>query len=170
MRRGVDPAIARSSCRHAVDPFDHRTPADEEIPMRLIPYLNFDGDCRKAFEFYAEALGGRLIGPPMTCGESPMAAQCPEAVHDRVMHVQLEADGATLMGADGPAEFARRESATCINVDVGSIKDAERIFATLSAGGRVDVPIAETFWALRWGSLTDRYGKPWMVNCMKPMV
>lgn len=169
MRSDVDPAFPGSSYGHAVDPFDHRIPTDPEIPMRLIPYLSFDGECREAFAFYATALGGRLIGPPMTYGESPMAAQCPEALHDRVMHVQLEADGATLMGADGPAEFAQRSSATCINVDVGSIEEAERIFAALSAGGRIDMAIGESFWALRWGSLTDRYGKPWMVNCMKPM-
>ena len=137
--------------------------------MRLIPYLNFDGDCRQAFDFYAKALDGELIGAPMTYGESPMADQCPPETHARIMHAQIDADGATLMGADGPPDMAQRKSATCINVDVKSVEEAERIFAALSEGGKIDMPMAETFWAKRWGALTDRYGKPWMVNCMKPM-
>ena len=111
--------------------------------MRLIPYLNFDGNCREAFEFYAKALGGKLAGPPMTYGESPMAAQCPQGTHDRVMHVQLDAEGATLMGADGPPEWAVRDSATCINVDVGTIEEAERIFAALSEGLTFEIELAD---------------------------
>ena len=136
--------------------------------MRLIPYLSFDGQCREAFDFYAAALGGQLAGPPMTYGESPMCDEMPPESRDHVMHVQLDADGATLMGADGPPPHDGRGN-TCINVDVKTIEEAERIFAALADGGQVQMPIAETFWAHRWGALTDRYGKPWMVNCMKPM-
>ena len=135
--------------------------------MRLIPYLSFDGQCREAFDFYAAALGGRLIGPPMTYGESPMCDQMPPGSEDRVMHVQLEAEGATLMGADSPFPQDGRGS-TVVNVDVQDVAQAERIFAALAEGGEIQMPLAETFWALRWGALTDRYGKPWMVNCMLP--
>lgn len=136
--------------------------------MRLIPYLSFDGQCREAFDFYAAALGGRLPGPPMTYGESPMCGEMPPESRHLVMHVQLEVDGATLMGADGPPPHGARGN-TCINVDEPTVEEAERVFAALSEGGQVQMPIAETFWAERWGALTDRYGKPWMVNCMKRM-
>jgi len=136
--------------------------------MRLIPYLNFDGQCREAFAFYAAALGGNVVYQT-TYGESPMCDEMPADSRDRIMHAQIEADGATLMGADGPPPHGQSASATCINVDVATVEDAERIFAALSEDGRVQMPIAETFWAHRWGALTDRYGKPWMVNCMKPM-
>jgi PhnB protein len=136
--------------------------------MRLIPYLNFDGQCREAFAFYAAALGGQVVFQG-TYGESPMRDEVPPDSRDRIMHAQIEAAGATLMGADGPPPHGPSASATCINVDVDTIEDAERIFAALAEGGQVQMPIAETFWAHRWGALTDRYGKPWMVNCMKPM-
>ena len=63
---------------------------------------------------------------------------------------------------------ALRPAESRANIDVASIEEAERIFAELSAGGKVVAPIGETFWAQRWGMLVDRYGKPWMVNCMKP--
>lgn len=136
--------------------------------MRLIPYLNFDGQCREAFDFYAKALGGQLIGPPMTYGESPMAAQCAAGTENRIMHAQIDANGATLMGSDTPPGMAQPGSATLVNVDVKTVEEAERIFAALAKGGQVQMPMAETFWARRWGMLIDRYGKPWMVNCMTP--
>lgn len=50
---------------------------------------------------------------------------------------------------------------------VDTIEQAERIYAALSAGGTVFMPLQETFWAHRWGSFNDRFGKPWMINCMK---
>ena len=133
--------------------------------MQLIPYLNFDGRCREAFDFYARALGGEVT-MRMTYGESPMREQMPADGYDRVMHSQVEAGGATLMGADGPPPHDIA-AGTCVNVMVDSIADAERIFAALLEGGKAQMPLQETFWAHRWGALTDRYGKPWMVNFMK---
>ena len=135
--------------------------------MGLIPYLGFDGQCREAFDFYAAALRGTLCGP-MTYADAPVGEQMPPGSQDRVMHVWLEADGAALMGADGMPPHDGGGT-TCINVDVNTAEEAERIFAALAQGGQVQMQIAETFWAHRWGALTDRYGKPWMVNCMKPM-
>ena len=85
---------------------------------------------------------------------------------EQVAHCQVEAGGAVLMAADGPQ---RSEGGTTINVDVDSVEEAERVFAALAEGGQVQMPLAETFWARRWGMLVDRYGKLWMVNCMKPM-
>jgi PhnB protein len=133
--------------------------------MQLIPYLNFDGQCREAFDFYAQALGGQIV-MRMTYGESPMCDELPTDSRDRIMHSQLVAAGATLMGADGPPPH-HGNGDTCINIQVDSIADAERIFAALLDGGKAQMPLQETFWAHRWGALTDRYGKPWMVNCMK---
>ena len=61
----------------------------------------------------------------------------------------------------------RLAGATTLNVMVDTPEEAERIFAALAEGGEVKMAMAETFWAKRWGMLVDRYGKPWMVNCMK---
>lgn len=133
--------------------------------MRLIPYLNFNGNCRAAFDFYREALGGEIV-MRMTYGDSPMGDQMPPDSHNLIMHSQLVAGGAVLMGADGPPSPGDGGS-TCINVDVDSIEEAERIYAALTVGGEIQMPLAETFWAHRWGAFRDRYGKPWMINCMK---
>jgi PhnB protein len=134
--------------------------------MRLIAYLNFDGQCRAAFDLYREVFRGEIV-MRMSYGDSPMRDEIPADSRDRIMHCQLEAAGAVLMGADGPPPHTASGQGTCVNVDVDSIEEAERIYAALSAGGSVQMPLQETFWAHRWGAFTDRFGKPWMINCMK---
>ena len=134
--------------------------------MRFIAYLNYNGNCRVAFDLYREVFRGEIV-MRMTYGDSPMSDQMPPDSHNLIMHCQLEADGAVLMGADGPPPHDDTGVGTCINIDLTSIEEAERIFAALSEGGTVQMPLEETFWAHRWGSFTDRFGKPWMINCLK---
>jgi PhnB protein len=55
-----------------------------------------------------------------------------------------------------------------VAVQVETPDEAERLFAALAEGGTVQMPIGETFWAVRFGMLTDRFGVPWMINCEKP--
>lgn len=133
--------------------------------MQAIPYLNFDGQCAEAFAFYRDALGGEIV-ISSTYGESPMCDEMPPETRDRVMHCHLVADGAEIMGADGPPPHDRH-AGTCVNLMTDTIEQAERVYAALSEGGTVQMPLQETFWAYRWGAFTDRFGKPWMVNCMK---
>lgn len=138
--------------------------------MKLIPFLGFNGKTHEAMAFYAQVLGGTVTSemkyrdmPPMEntdgCGEMP-----PDTL-DHVAHSQLEVGNAILMAADGPSSGG--DNSTTINIEVDSVEDAERVFKALAEGGDIKMPIGETFWAHRWGFLIDRYGKPWMVNCMK---
>ena len=144
--------------------------------MKLTPYLMFfDGRCREAFEFYAAALGGEIVALT-TYGDMPAAPDqptLPEDAKTQIANVQLLAGGASLMGGDsimgctGSERVDGRNDAT-VNIEVDSIEDAERVFATLSAGGQVQMPLMETEWARRFGMFEDRFGKPWMINCMQP--
>jgi PhnB protein len=134
--------------------------------MQLIAYLNFNGNCRPAFDFYRDIFKGDIT-MRMTYGDSPMRDQMPADSHGLIMHTQLEVDGAILMGADGPPPHAPANEGTRINIAVDTPEEAERIFHALSAGGEVQMPLEETFWAHRWASFNDRYGKPWMINCLK---
>lgn len=134
--------------------------------MQLIAYLNFDGNAREAMDFYARALGGKVT-QRFTYGESPMAEQCGPDSADKVMHSQVEIGGVTLMGADGPPPHAA--GSTTINIVTDTPEEAERIFAAMSEGGTVHMPLAETFWAHRFGMFADKFGKGWLVNCRKPM-
>lgn len=136
--------------------------------MRINPYLSFKGQCREAFEFYAKTFRGE-IAMIMSQGESPMAAELPAASRDLIMHAELHIGDQVLMGADAVEGCGPSQGNGCVTITVDSIDEAERLFAALSAGGTVFMPMAETFWAQRFGVASDRFGTPWMINCLKPM-
>jgi PhnB protein len=130
--------------------------------MKINPYLSFDGNCREAFEFYAQALGG-TIAFIQTPGESPMAASAPSETHGRVMHVTLHAGDQVLQGADTPGTYSQ-PAGFSIAVHFDDRAEGERVFNALASGGQVHMPFQETFWAKGFGMLVDRFGTPWMVN------
>lgn len=137
--------------------------------MKLSTYLNFDGNCREAFEFYAELLGGKIVSL-MRYGETPGCEDMPAAERDRIMHARLEIGGDALMATDSTSAYPyHRIRCAYVVFDVGTPEEAERIFAALSAGGNVEMPMQETFWAHRYGITVDRFGVPWMINCAKPL-
>lgn len=135
--------------------------------MQLNPYLNFDGQCREAFTAYEQILGGK-IEMMQTHGESPMADHTPPESRDRIMHVRLVADGAVLLGSDTMPGDAPNAQGFAVSLNIDNPAEADRIFNALADGGKVDMPIQETFWAQRFGMLVDKYGIPWMVNCDRP--
>lgn len=138
--------------------------------MKLIPYLMFThGQCREAFDFYAKALNGKVISVS-TYGAMPGADKhLPPTATDKVANAHLIAGGASIMGADNVmgVETGEARNDTTVNIDVDTVEEAERVFAAMSAGGKVEMPLSESPWALRFAMFTDRYGKPWMVNLMK---
>ena len=136
--------------------------------MRADPYLNFKGQCGEAFSLYERVLGGTIVGK-MSFAESPMADQIPAEQRDWLIHARLVAGDVVLMGSDAPPDKYRAAAGTYISLQVETPSEADRIFGALAEGGRVEMPIQETFWARRFGSCADRFGILWMVNCDKPM-
>ncbi|HEY3638772.1 MAG TPA: VOC family protein [Rhizomicrobium sp.] len=136
--------------------------------MKLNPYLNFNGNCEEAFKFYSEVLHGRDLRI-MKFRDSPMGAQMSESEKDMVMHARFQAGDTMVMGSDAPGARYNKPQGYAVNIDVDTPEEAERIFAALSEGASIGMAIQETFWAKRFGMLTDRYGTHWMVNCEKPM-
>jgi PhnB protein len=136
--------------------------------MKLNTYLNFDGDCRAAFEFYEQCLGGK-IGAMIPYGDTPASKHVSPEAHDRIIHASLEVGDSSLMGSDGTPEHPYEGvRGSYVTVHVDDAAEAERIFQALSENGKVEMPIQETFWALRYGSTVDRFGVGWMVNCQRP--
>jgi PhnB protein len=133
--------------------------------VQLNPYLTFDGKCETAFKFYERVLGGKLLFM-MKYGDGPMAAQTSAEFKDRIMHARLAVGGdKLLMGSDAPPQMYEPMKGVSVTLSVDTPADAERIFNALAENGTVRMPIQETFWALRFGMLTDQFGTPWMVNC-----
>jgi PhnB protein len=127
------------------------------------PYLSFNGNCRDAFEFYERVLDGKIL-MMQSNGESPIAEHVPPAAHDLIMHARLEFDGQILMGGDAPPDRTTKPSGFMVAVGVDSVDRAERIFNALAEGGSVQMPFQPTFWAKKFGMVTDRYGTPWVIN------
>lgn len=136
--------------------------------MKLNNYLFFDGQCEAAFKFYAECLGGE-IEMMMKASEMPGPEPVPADMANRIMHARLNVGGQLLMGSDwacgeGVGAFEHPQGFR-VSINLDDVAEAERMFAALAVAGNIDMPIEKTFWAERFGMLTDRFGTPWMVNC-----
>jgi len=136
--------------------------------MSFNAYLSFNGDCAEAFRYYEKHLGGK-IDALITHRETPAAAQTPPDWQDKIIHASMSLNGTMLMGGDAPPQMYQPLAGFSVNIVLPTPEDAERVFKALSDGGKVNMPMAETFWAQRFGMATDRFGVPWMVNCFKPM-
>ncbi|HEY2446641.1 MAG TPA: VOC family protein [Rhizomicrobium sp.] len=136
--------------------------------MRINPYLNFNGNCAEAFDLYARVLHGKDLHV-MTFRDSPMATQAAENEKDNVVHARFTAGDSMIMGSDAMGGRYNKPQGYAVNINVDTPEEAERIFAGLSEGATIGMAIQETFWAKRFGMLTDRFGTHWMVNCEKPM-
>jgi PhnB protein len=126
----------------------------------------FKGDCEAAFHFYAECLGGKIEGLHTFDG-SPMADKMPAEWRKKVMHARMSIGDKILMGSDPPPDRYQPPQGFSVCVEASAPAEAEHIFAALAKGGQVHMPIQKTFWAARYGMLTDQFGIPWMVNCEK---
>ena len=134
--------------------------------MRMTTYVNFAGNCADAFRFYEKHLGG-TIGMMMTHGQAPDQGQVKPDWKDAVLHARLSIGGTELMGADIPNAEAMRSAYLSIGADNDA--EAERMFEALSQGGKVFMPMQETFFATRFGQLRDRFGINWMILHERPV-
>jgi len=129
-------------------------------------YLHFDGNCKEAFQNYEKILGGK-IDFLMHFGESPMVDQVPAEWKSKVLHARMSSGKTMLMGSDAPPGRYSKPRGFSINIGLNDVAQAERVFNALAEGGQVCMPFAETFWAVRFGMLIDRFEIPWMVNVEK---
>ena len=134
--------------------------------MQWNPYLNFNGDCQEAFRYYERVLGGKII-MMMSHADMPADAQAqtPPEWKNKIMHARLVVGDQVLMGSDSPPGHFEKTQGMYVALQVDDPDKAERIFAALADNGAVRMPIQQTFWAIRFGMLTDKFGIPWMINC-----
>jgi len=135
--------------------------------MRLNPYLSFDGQCETAFKFYERCLRGNVL-LLVKYGDSPLAGQTPPQWHQRVLHATFSWGEHILQGADAQPGTYRKPQGFSVMLNVDAAAEAERIFNALSANGTLQIPLQESFWAVRFGVLVDQFGTPWTINCGKP--
>lgn len=126
-------------------------------------YLFFDGTCEQAMRFYADVFGGE-VGDIMRNGDMPDPDSRMPGGDDLVMHMNIRIGGVTIMASDAPEGGHNKPQGFDIHMECDSLPEAERVFATLSEGGEVKMPLEPMFWAERFGALVDRWGVPWMIS------
>jgi PhnB protein len=134
--------------------------------MRLNSHLHFNGECETAFKFYETALGGKITFT-MPYEGTPVADQVPAAWRNKILHATLNIGENVLTGADAPPGRYEKPQGMSVIIGLQDPAEAERIFHALAESGAVTMPLQETFWAVRFGMLTDRFGIPWLINCSK---
>ncbi|GAC1441793.1 MAG: VOC family protein [Vulcanimicrobiaceae bacterium] len=132
--------------------------------MQLEPYLFFDGNCEQALAFYARVLGGE-VGSLTRYEGTPMAEEMPPETRKNVMHATFHAPSIAFMASDSNRASECETGRIALSLVSKDPVESERVFNALADGGAVSMPYGKMFWGAMFGSLTDRYGIEWMINC-----
>jgi PhnB protein len=129
--------------------------------MQVQSYLFFEGRCAEALEFYQRALGAEVT-MLMHYKDSPDPAMV-HGTADKVMHASFRIGDSTVLASDGRCQGQSSFHGFSLSLAVADDAEAERRFAALAEGGQVQMPLAKTFFASRFGAVADRFGVSWMV-------
>lgn len=134
--------------------------------MKLNPYLNFDGNAVEAMRFYQSVFSSELMVQKM--GEAPGTENLTDDEKNRAMHVSLPlGEGQFLMASDiipSMGHVLKVGNNNYISISPDSREEADRLFNGLSAGGKIEMPMADMFWGDYFGSFVDKFGVCWMIN------
>jgi PhnB protein len=133
-----------------------------ELPMHVQPYLNFDGCCDEALEFYKKAIGAKveMVLRWKDCPDKTLSSPGNE---EKVMHSQFQVGDTTVMASDGRCTGKPSFQGITLSIAASSEAEAERLFAALAEGGQVQMPLGKTFFSPRFGMVADKFGVGWMV-------
>jgi PhnB protein len=131
--------------------------------MELSPYLLFDGNCEEAFKFYAQTLGGKIEGMNTHAG-TPAEEHVPAEWRNKILHARMVIGDQVLMASDAPPGQYQKPQGFSVSISLNDVAEGERIYKALAQGGTVTMEFQETFWAIRFGMLVDRFGIPWFIN------
>lgn len=133
-------------------------------------YLNFDGNCKEAFEFYKSVFGGEFVTISTFADMPPQDSMTLLEAEDlqKIMHVTLPiGKGTVLMGSDSPGEWGRNlkmGNNFSISINADSKEEANELFDKISKNGIITMDLADTFWGSYFGMMTDQFGVNWMVS------
>jgi len=130
--------------------------------MQVQPYLNFDGRCEEALDFYRQAVGAEVVAL-MRFKDSPDPSMISPGSENKIMHSSFRVGDAVLLASDGRCQAKPNFQGVSLALTVPDEATAEQRFAALSDGGQVQMPLTKTFFSPRFGMVADRFGVTWMV-------
>jgi PhnB protein len=130
--------------------------------MQIQPYLSFEGRADEAIEFHKKAIGAK-VDMLMRFKEAPDQSMVSPQNKDKVMHAALHAGDTQLLMSDGRCMGSANFSGIALALSVQTEADADRIFNALAEGGKVNMPLAKTFFSPKFGTVADKFGVGWMV-------
>lgn len=128
-------------------------------------YLNFNGNTEEVFNFYKAAFGGEFA-VIMRFGDTPGCEEMPATDKNKIMHIALPIGGNMLMGTDVPETMEQVKNGTSMSISVNTDSEQQTrdLFAKLSEGGDIKMPLDTMFWGALYGMFTDKFGIQWMLN------
>jgi PhnB protein len=130
--------------------------------MQVAPYLFFDGRCEEALNFYRKAIGAE-VQMMMRFKESPEPPMVPPGNGDKVMHATFRVGDTNILASDGRCGGQPKMEGFALSLTVRDAAEAQRVFAALGEGGKVQMPLTKTFFSDSFGMVADRFGVSWMV-------
>ena len=131
------------------------------------PYLNFNGNTEEAFNFYKSVFGGEFRSL-VRFKDTPEADKMAEGDRDKIMHIALPIGNGNILMATDALESMGQKLTTgnnfYISIHTESREEADKIYKALSDGGKIEMPIGDTFWGDYFGMFADKFGIQWMVN------
>lgn len=133
--------------------------------MIVQAYLNFDSRCEEAVEFYKRALGAEvtMLMRNKESPEPPPPGMVRPGSENKVLHTALRIGDTMVMASDGPCRGNPSFQGFCLSISVANEAEADKVFAALADGGKIQMPLGKTFFSKRFGMLADRFGVAWMV-------
>jgi PhnB protein len=135
------------------------------------PYLNFPGTAEEAFNFYKSVFGGEFT-TVQRFKDTPEGSRASASDANKIMHISLPlGKGNTLMATDAVESMGHSVTPGNnfhLTIEAESEAEANKLFSGLSAGGKVTMPMAKTFWGAYFGMATDKFGVQWMINYTLP--
>jgi len=130
--------------------------------MQVQPYLDFNGRCDEALEFYKKAIGAK-VGMTMRFKDAPDKSMITPGSENKVMHTQFTVGDTTVMASDGRNSGQPNFNGIMLCITADSEGSADKLFNGLAEGGRVSMPMGKTFFAPRFGMVADKFGVGWMI-------
>jgi PhnB protein len=139
--------------------------------LTVNPYLNFAGNTEEAFNFYKSVFGGEFSSL-QRFKDTPMAADMPAEVHEKIIHIGLPIGNGTILMASDALESLGQNLAQGNNFYISlhptSKEETTQLFNGLSEGGSIEMPLEDVFWGAYYGLFTDKFGIKWMINYEYP--